>query len=66
MQRRTCEFSIFVLARADRYRIVRMSSWRGQTTVSGEWVSSDFDNDIIIRFLEDVVGLILAILDDES
>lgn len=46
-----------------RSRIVRMSSWRGKTTISGEWRSSDFEKDTVVEFLEDIMGIMLGIVD---
>jgi hypothetical protein len=43
--------------------IVRLSSWRGCITVSGEWKECDYDKAMIVRFLEDVVGIMLSIID---
>ncbi|KUJ22961.1 uncharacterized protein LY89DRAFT_727749 [Mollisia scopiformis] len=51
-------------AHAEKNLIVRMSSWRGKTTISGEWRGCDFDRGMIVRFLEDVVGIMLSIVDD--
>lgn len=47
-------------------RIVRMSSWRGRTTISGEWVSSDFDDEMIVSFLEDVVSIMLSLIEEQN
>ncbi|KAE8453422.1 hypothetical protein EG329_010283 [Mollisiaceae sp. DMI_Dod_QoI] len=49
-------------ANAEKNLIVRMSSWRGRTTISGEWRGCDFDRDLIVRFLEDVVAIMLSIV----
>lgn len=49
--------------KADKNRIVRMSSWRGRTTISGEWRRCDFERDTVVRLLEDVVGIMMAIVD---
>lgn len=53
-------------ANAEKNLIVRMSSWRGQTTVSGEWKGNDFEKGMVIGFLEDVVGIMMSIVDDEE
>jgi hypothetical protein len=44
-------------------RIVRMSSWRGKITVSGEWKECDYDGAMIVRFLEDMVDIMLSIVE---
>jgi hypothetical protein len=44
-------------------RIVRMSSWRGRITVSGEWKECDYDGQMIVGFLEDVVGIMVSLID---
>jgi hypothetical protein len=49
---------------ANIFRIVRMSSWRGRTTISGEWISSDFDDEMIVRFLGDVVSIMLSLVEE--
>ena len=43
--------------------IVRMSSWRGKVTVSGEWKECDYDGAMIVRFLEDMVGILLSLIE---
>lgn len=45
-------------------RIVRMSSWRGKTSISGEWRGCDFDKGLIVGFLEDVVRVMFSIVDE--
>jgi hypothetical protein len=42
-----------------------MSSWRGRTTISGEWISSDFDDEMIVKFLEDIVYIMLSLLEEQ-
>lgn len=42
-------------------RIVRMTSWRGRTTISGEWNARDYDEEMIKNILEDVVDIMLCI-----
>ena len=44
-------------------RIVRLSSWRDRITVSGEWKECDYDGQMIVRFLEDVVGIMISLID---
>lgn len=43
-----------------------MSSWRGRTTIAGEWRGCDYDNDMIISFLEDVVRILGMIVDEDE
>ena len=43
--------------------IVRMSSWRGRITLSGEWRGCDYDREMIEEFLEDVKSLMFSILE---
>ena len=40
-----------------------MNSWRGRTTISGEWKDCDYDGVLVVRFLEDVVDIMLSIVD---
>jgi hypothetical protein len=40
-----------------------MSSWREKVTVSGEWKECDYDGAMIVKFLEDMVQIMLSILD---
>lgn len=40
-----------------------MSSWRGRTTVSGEWNARDYERGFVVGVLEDVVGIMGSILD---
>ena len=42
-----------------------MSSWRDQTTVSGEWRSCDFEDEAVVGFLQDLVEIMGTIVDDE-
>ncbi|KAH8601459.1 hypothetical protein B0O99DRAFT_681476 [Bisporella sp. PMI_857] len=51
-------------AYAEQNLIVRLSSWRGRSTISGEWRSSDYDSGTIVQFLEDVVRIMLSICED--
>jgi hypothetical protein len=44
-----------------RHRIIRMSSWRGRTTISGEWNARDYDENTIKGILDDVVNIMLSI-----
>jgi hypothetical protein len=46
-------------------RIVRMSSWRGRLTISGEWRSCDYEREMAVEFLEDVVRIMLLIIPDD-
>jgi len=39
-----------------------MSSWRGRTTISGEWRGCDFEKGVMVAFVEDVVGIMLALI----
>ena len=41
-----------------------MSSWRGRTSISGEWRGCDYDRAVIERFLGGVVGLMLSVLEE--
>jgi len=41
-----------------------MSSWRGKTTISGEWRGCDYEYEMVVRFLEDVVRIIQTIIDE--
>lgn len=43
-----------------------MSSWRGKTTISGEWKDNDFERGMIVAFLEDMVGIMMSIVDDDK
>jgi hypothetical protein len=45
----------------EQHRIVRMSSWRGQTTISGEWNARDYDEGTIKNILKDVRDIMLSI-----
>ncbi len=42
-----------------------MSSWRGRVTISGEWKECDYDGDMIVKFLEDLVGIMLSLIDQD-
>ena len=44
--------------------IVRMSSWRGQTTLSGEWIECDYESKMVIEFLEGVKEIMLSIISE--
>ena len=46
-------------------RIVRMSSWRGRITISGEWRGCDFATEMVVGFLEDTVGIALSIMPED-
>jgi hypothetical protein len=46
-------------------RIVRLSSWRDVISLSGEWRGEDYKRDSVEGFLEDVVGLMLLLADNE-
>ena len=48
------------------HSIVRMSSWRGSTTISGEWRSEDYEEGVVVRFLEDVVRIMGVIVDEDE
>jgi len=48
-----------------RNRIVRISSWRDRVTVSGEWRDCDYEMQMAVRFLEDIVGIIFSILPED-
>jgi len=41
-----------------------MSSWKGRTTIVGEWRSCDYDQNMIVKFLEDVVAIMLSLIDE--
>jgi hypothetical protein len=41
-----------------------MSSWKGRTTISGEWRSCNYDGGMIVRYLEDVVAIMISIADN--
>lgn len=43
-----------------------MNSWRGSTTISGEWRSEDYENGVVVRFLEDVVRIMGSIVDEDK
>lgn len=68
MLRRICEWSVSA-SEAEKWltgwcgRIVRMSSWRGRVGVSGEWRDCDYDGAVIVRFLEDMVEIMLSIIE---
>jgi hypothetical protein len=47
---------------ADEYRIVRVSSWRGRTTISGEWRGDCHNREMAVGFLEDVVRIMMEIV----
>ncbi|CZR51941.1 uncharacterized protein PAC_01818 [Phialocephala subalpina] len=53
-------------ASSEKNLIVRMSSWRGQTTISGEWKGCDFDKVVIVRFLEEMFKIMFSIVDDKD
>ncbi|PVH84173.1 hypothetical protein DL98DRAFT_512580 [Cadophora sp. DSE1049] len=55
--------TIHVAAHAERNLIVRMSSWRGSTTISGEWRGEDYEEGVVVRFLGDVVGIMGVIVE---
>ena len=40
-----------------------MSSWRGRITLSGEWKESDYDGAMGVKFLENVVDIMLSIIE---
>ena len=42
-------------------RIVRMSSWRNRTTISGEWNARDYERGFVEGVLGDVVGIMTSI-----
>ena len=44
---------------------MRLSSWRGRITVSGEWKECDYDGEMVVRFLEDVVGTMVSLIDPD-
>lgn len=46
--------------------IVRMSTWRGCITISGEWKECDYDSAMITRFLDDMVEIMLSIIEHIS
>ncbi|KAK0103443.1 trichothecene 15-O-acetyltransferase [Cadophora gregata] len=50
-------------AHAEQNLIVRMSSWRGSTTISGEWRGEDYQDGEVVRFLEDVVDIVGFIME---
>ena len=45
-------------------RIVRMYSWGGRTTISGEWIGSDYDSEMVVEFMQDMVKIMLSIIED--
>ncbi|KAH9214188.1 hypothetical protein DL95DRAFT_446705 [Leptodontidium sp. 2 PMI_412] len=57
--------TVHFAAHAEQNLIIRMSSWRGSTTISGEWRGCDYEAAMIVRFLEDVVGLMGLIAEHE-
>ena len=42
-----------------------MSSWRDMITVSGEWKECDYDEEMILKFLEDMVAIMLSLIDQD-
>jgi len=42
--------------------IVRMSSWRGITSLQAEWRSGDYDKDTVEGFLADIKKIMKSIL----
>ncbi|KAH8684788.1 hypothetical protein BGZ60DRAFT_523985 [Tricladium varicosporioides] len=46
--------------------IVRMYSWRGLLRVSGEWRGCDYEQGFVKAFLEDVVGIMGAIVGEDG
>jgi len=42
-----------------------MSSWRDRITISGEWKECDYDGVMITRFLDDLVGIMLSLVDGD-
>jgi hypothetical protein len=45
-------------------RIVRMSSFRNRISLSGEWRGCDYERDTVVRFLEDMKGIMGAISEE--
>lgn len=43
-----------------------MSSFRNRTTLSAEWVARYYQRETAVTFLEDVVGFMLSILEDQD
>ena len=39
-----------------------MSSWRGCSTISGEWKECDYDGAMVVRFLGDMVDIMTSII----
>ncbi len=42
-----------------------MSSWKGRTTILGEWRGCNYDKRMVVEFLEDLVGIMMSIVMDE-
>jgi len=53
-------------ANAEKNLIVRMSSWRGRYTISGEWKECDYDGAMVEEFLEDLVQIMLFLIDENK
>ncbi|KAF2427534.1 hypothetical protein EJ08DRAFT_699518 [Tothia fuscella] len=51
-------------ANAEKNLIVRMSSWRGQLTVVGEWEGQYYRYDEIVEYLEDIISVMLTLIDE--
>ncbi|KAH7346548.1 15-O-acetyltransferase Tri3-domain-containing protein [Rhexocercosporidium sp. MPI-PUGE-AT-0058] len=58
--------TVHFAAHAEQNLIVRMSSWRGSTTISGEWRGCDYEDGVIVRFLEDVVGIMGVLVENDG
>jgi len=44
-------------------RIVRVSSWRDKTTILGEWRGCNYERGMVVKFLEDLVGIMGCVVD---
>ena len=41
-----------------------MYSWGGRTTISGEWIGCDYDSEMVVEFMQDMVKIMLSIIED--
>ena len=48
-------------ANAIPLRIVRLCSWKGRISISGEWNQADYELDEVRKFLDDVAALMLLV-----
>ncbi len=49
-------------ASAEDQVVVRINSWQGQTTIQGEWREGDYEEGVVLNFLEDMVQIMKSII----